>query len=246
MKKMKVEELAQIERITFRTPETDSETVVEYTNLMRQGVEFTPLSIATWGKGNSALVDGIHRLYAAMNAKVDELPVNTVAVKSRLEAELLAFKSNVTHGRLLSAEEKRKACIELLKQPVLAKLSNVKVAERLGVSDMTVKRYRDALGTKSPKAEQSGHKGKSAIKDGVKIDKGGKVEPVPVKSAASAWSFTGGSWSGGGADLIADGIITRVTEGVGRKSIAVWNQRVDHLIAVAAKLQAWAEANREK
>lgn len=240
---MSMETLSVVPRITFRATETDSETVIEYANLMRQGVEFPPVTLAEWGKGNVALVDGVHRLTAAMNAKLDKLPVTVVKVKSKLEAELLAFRANVTHGKLLTADEKRKACIELLKQPVMAKLSNVKAAQRMGVSDMTVKRYRDGIGTKSPAANHNGHKGKSATEP--KIDKGGKVEPQGKPSAA-AWSLTGGSWSGGGVDVIVSGLVGRITEGVGPKSTVCYNKRLDYIAEVAKGLLAFADANRVK
>lgn len=238
---IKTEDLAVLPRFTFRAEETNGETVVEYSNLMKAGVEFPPVVLATWGKGNRALVDGIHRFTAAMNAKIGELAYVETKVKTKLEAELLAFKSNVTHGRLLTADEKRKACIQLLQQPAMTKLSHVKAAKALGVSDMTVKRYRDGIGTKSPKAAQSGHKTKSAIE--AKVDKGGKVQPAT--SDPVAWKISG-AVMGGGADKVASAIIAKVTEGCSPKQANTFTSRCEFLSKVAAELQAFVDGAKAK
>ena len=248
----KVAELVLMPTRTFRLQATNPETVAEYAALMERGVEFPALTVAKVGKaGTEVLVGGAHRLAAAVKAKVEELPVNVVECKAAIDAEVLAFTDNVTHGLTLTAQEKRLAIIELIQTATFSKLSNATIAKRLGVSDMTIKRYRDAIGEKSPKAAQSGHKAKpkakGTIEAGVSIDKGGKVEAVPVKGKpASAWNMAGGSWSGGGVEAIVEAITVRVTEGVGRKSVNSWNERMDYLDKLAASLKAFADANRVK
>lgn len=246
----KVAELVLLPMKTFRSQATNPETVAEYSALMERGVEFPPLTVAQVGKaGNEVLVGGAHRLAAAVKAKLEQLPVVVVECKSALDAEVLAFTDNASHGLMLSAEDKRKAILTLIQAPAMSKLSNGAIAKRLHVSDMTIKRYRDAIGTTSPKAAQSGHKGKApkgAVEAGVKIDKGGNVEAVPVKGKATAWSFAGGSWSGGGIETITESITTRVTEGVGRKSVNSWNERMDYLDKLAASIKAYADGNRVK
>ena len=244
-KKMKVEELALLPVRSFRTNGPNPETVAEYAALMVAGATFPALTVVEVGKkAERLLVVGAHRLAAATKAGIKELPVEVVKVKSEIEADFLSFRDNAAHGLLLTVEEKRKAILDLLQRPSVAKMSNASVARSLGVSDMTIGRYRDALGTKSPAAAKSGHK-KSAVKDGVKVDKGGKVEAVPVKrDRASGWEFNGGSWSGSGAETIVSGIAARVTEGVSPKSSATWNQRMEYLESVATGLLAYAQSHK--
>lgn len=250
MKKLSVAELVLVPVRTFRTEQVNAATVAEYAALMERGVEFPPLTIAEVGKAKQrVMVGGMHRLAAAVKAKLTELPVNLVACASAIDSEVLAYTDNGSHGLRLTAEENRKALLAILQTPTFAKLSHAAAAKRLGVSDMSVKRYRDAVGETSPKAKQSGHKAKAkgAIEKGVQVDKGGQVEAVPVKGKASAWRIhEGGSWSGGGVDQIVEAITTRVTEGIGRKSVKSWNERCDYLRSIAAQLTAWADANSAK
>jgi hypothetical protein len=249
MKKLSVAELVLVPVRTFRTEQVNAATVAEYAALMERGVEFPPLTIAEVGKAKQrVMVGGMHRLAAAVKAKLTELPVNLVVCAAAIDAEVLAYTDNGSHGLRLTAEENRKALLAILQTPTFAKLSHAAAAKRLGVSDMSVKRYRDAVGEKSPKVAQSGHKAKKgAIEKGIQVDKGGKVEAVPVKGKATAWHIhEGGSWSGGGVDQIVEAITTRVTEGIGRKSVKSWNERCDYLRSIAAQLTAWADANSAK
>lgn len=249
-KLIKVEELVLIPQVTFRTGGADPAVVAEYAGLMERGVTFPPLTVAEVGKAaQRVLVGGAHRLAAALKAKLAELPVNVVACKSAADAELLAFTDNASHGLPLTAEDRRKAIIKLLQSPSLAKLSNATLAKRLGVSDMSIKRYRDAIGEKSPQASKSGHKNRKPGKVSTepKVDKGGQVVEPPANTPRAAWRVhEGGSWSGGGVEHVTQAITARVTEGVGRKSVTAWNARCDYVSQIAASLQAWSDANRVK
>jgi hypothetical protein len=186
---VQTKEVALLEQITFRSNGVDRATVDEYAALMAGGTVFPPVTIATWGKDNRALIGGAHRLAAAVQIHRDEIEATVVKVKSRAEAERLAFTDN-HHGLALTADDRRKAILAFLQQPSFAKLSHTKAAALLGVSDMTIKRYRDGLELKSPKAAMSGHKN--------------KPEPKPEAT---------GDYDGSAPDAIAARIVEEVTGG---------------------------------
>lgn len=243
MQVMKTEEIALLPKKTFRSQETDATTVAEYAALMEQGVEFPPILIAEVGKNKKrVLVGGFHRLAAATKAKVKEIAVDFAPCRTAFDAELLAFSDNVSHGLNYTAEDKRQAILAILQTPTGKKLSNAAAANKLGVSDMTIKRYRDAIGTKSPKAAQSGHKNK-ATKSNVapKVDSGGKV--VEATSDPVGWKISGAKL-GGGADRIADAIVAKVTEGVSTKQPKSYMERVQTVEQVITQLQAWVDSSK--
>ena len=243
-----VEELALLPLRTFRSEATDPATVAEYAGLMERGIEFPPLTIAVIGKTKKeVLVGGAHRLAAATKAKVKDLGVSLVVCKAAVDADTLAFTDNVSHGLSLTAEDKRKAIIELLQVPSFKKLSNAGAAKRLGVSDMTIKRYRDAIGTKSPKASQSGHKNAPRAKGGKSnvaptTDKGGKT--IVATGDVVGWRIAGAMLSGG-VDKAADAIVTKVTEGVSEKSTKAWGERIEFIENLAATLTAFADGAKQ-
>lgn len=245
MRKMKTEEIVLLPKKTFRSQETDATTVAEYAALMEQGVEFPPILIAEVGKSKKqVLVGGFHRVAAATKARIKELQVECIACRTAFDAELVAFTDNVSHGLNYTAEDKRQAILAILQTPTGKKLSNAAAAKKLGVSDMTIKRYRDAIGTKSPKAAQSGHKN-TATKSNVapKVDSGGKV--VEATSDPVGWKIAGAKL-GGGADRIADAIVAKVTEGVSTKQPKSYMERVQTVEDVIAQLQGWVDGAKSE
>lgn len=241
-KNMSVEELVVLPKRTFRFTETDPATVAEYAGLMEQGIVFPPLVIAEVGKTKKrVLVGGFHRLAAATKAKVKELPVVIASCKAAIDADVLAFTDNVAHGLGYTADEKRKAILELLQTPSFAKVSSAAAAKRLGVSDMSIKRYRDAIGTKSPKAGQSGHKNKKS-NVAPKVDAGGKV--VQADSNPVRWKIQGAKL-GGGAEAVASAIIEKVCEGTSPKSPEVYRERISHIESIAQALLAFCDGARQ-
>jgi len=237
---MKIEELVLLKQYTYRAEKTDPAVVAEYAGLMERGVAFPPLTVAVIGKAkDKVLVGGAHRLAAAVKAKLTELKVTEVVCKAAIDAEVLAFTDNITHGLSLTAEEKRKAILELLQKPGFSKLSHAQAAKRLGVSDMSIKRYRDAIGQVSPKKAQSGHKNAAP-----KVSKGGEVTPAGPASP-TVWTIHGAQL-GGGADKVARVIADHVLEACSPKQTVTWNKNLDFLAEVAATLQALVDGSRAK
>ncbi|HUV74187.1 MAG TPA: ParB N-terminal domain-containing protein [Anaerolineae bacterium] len=233
---MKIEELVLLPVRTFRTQATDPATVAEYAALMAAGTTFPPLTVAEVGKSKTqVLIGGAHRLAAAVKAGLKDIEVTTVACKSAADAEVATFADNASHGLSLTPEDKRKAILTIIQLKPFAKLSNAAIAKRLGVSDMTVKRYRDAVGTVSPKAKMSGHKSKIEPK----VDKGGKVQAQT--SDPVAWKIAGAKM-GGGADKVAAAIVAKITEGVSTKQADTWRERVQYVYEVCEALERWISA----
>jgi hypothetical protein len=239
---MKIEELVLMPQRTFRRQAAEPEVVAEYSALMSAGAKFPALTVAEIGKTKKrVLVGGAHRLAAAVKARIPSLEVTLVKCKGAFEAELLTFSDNSSHGLSLTVEEKRAAIIGILQTPAGSKLSNTKAAVALGVSDMTIKRYRDAIGTKSPKAANNGHKNKSNVEP--KVDKGGKV--VVAQGDPVVWKIQG-AMLGGGVAKACDAIVAKVTEGVSAKSELAWHQRVTFLENLAANIQAFCDASKKQ
>jgi len=105
------------EAISLRKPNKD--TIARYAELMTGGTVFPPIIIGQWPKsekyGMMGVIDGLHRLSAAMIAKVAELPVETVQYESLDQALSDMYVRNMQHG-LPPTEGQRNARIKLLKQ----------------------------------------------------------------------------------------------------------------------------------
>ena len=232
-KEQKIEKavLLNMDQVGFRDNKLDSDTVAEYAALMAQGVTFPPLHVAEVGKAaTQMLVGGAHRLAAGVKAKVESFNVVVTKVKTKVDAEVLAFQDNAAHGLQLTPTEKRQAILQLIQKPAMKKLSNAAIAKRLGVSDMTIKRYRDSLGETSPKAGMSGHKSKPKPK----TDK-------PKTENGAGWRIEG-SQLGGGANAIAQAIVTKITEGLDPvKSPKSYAKNIEVLKSTVELLQAFID-----
>lgn len=123
--------------------ELDEDVVKEYSDLMKDGVEFPPLGVVFDGS-DYWLYDGFHRRFAAVKANVKEFRC-IVVNGTREDARWFSYSANITHGLKRSPEDKRKAVISALKHPKGAKLSDHKIAEHVGVSHVMVGKYRNQL-----------------------------------------------------------------------------------------------------
>ena len=103
--------------ISLRNPNKD--TIQSYAEKMEAGAEFPPIIIGHWPKsekyGESGIVDGLHRLAAAAQAKLTEFPVQAVKYETLEQALADMYVRNMQHG-LPPTEGQRNARIKLLKQ----------------------------------------------------------------------------------------------------------------------------------
>lgn len=89
------------------------------------------------------LVDGFHRLEAAMNLGLDSIRVEVVEMPADGDLQALAFALNASHGRPLSLVDRRAFAEKLLRgQPQLA---DREIARRCGLSGNTVGSIRRTL-----------------------------------------------------------------------------------------------------
>jgi len=90
------------------------------------------------------LIDGYHRLKAHQLAKVEEIEVEVIEVKSEKELKKLAYQLNSTHGLQLSSDEKQRYAQEMIGEMDIPEL-----AEILSVTEWTIanwtKNQREAL-----------------------------------------------------------------------------------------------------
>lgn len=142
--------------------ELNEDVIKEYADLMLEGVEFPPLTVVFDGS-HYWLVDGFHRRFSAIKAKLDKFKC-LVTTGTREDARWLSYGANKDHGLPRSNPDKAKATISALKHPKGAGKADSKIAEHVGVSVKTVSKYRDQLQTalEIPKVtEREGRDGKT-------------------------------------------------------------------------------------
>ena len=106
-------------------------------------MEFPPLDVVFDG-ANYWLVDGFHRRWAAVKAKVKTFKCKVVQ-GTREDARWLSYAANRDHGLMRKNEDKKKAVIGALKHPKGANKADSKIAEHVGVDHKTVAKYRAEL-----------------------------------------------------------------------------------------------------
>lgn len=93
--------------------------ITEYSERMQAGAVFPPVTIGLFPHsekyGSQAVVDGIHRILGAENAKLTSFPVNIVNYKSVTDMLADMYKLNMAHGFPVT-EGQRNARIKLLLQ----------------------------------------------------------------------------------------------------------------------------------
>lgn len=124
----------------------NEETVREYAEAMAAGTVFPAIRVFYDAANDMhVLADGFHRLAAYMQVKPDE-PIAVELTPGTLEdAQWESIGANKSHGLRRTNEDKRNAVKQALLHPKGATLSNVKIAEHVGVSHTTVQNIRKEL-----------------------------------------------------------------------------------------------------
>lgn len=159
-----------------------SEDVIkEYAGLLADGVEFPPLLVVHDGS-HYWLVDGFHRRFAAVKAKLDKFKC-VVVTGTREDARWLSYGANIDHGLPRRNEDKVKAVTAALKHPKGLKLSDNKIAEHVGVSHTMVGKYRPQVATSNgcKSDERTGRDGRT-----IKVTKIGKKKSETKSNGAVA------------------------------------------------------------
>ena len=103
--------------------------------------QLPPVVVFATDEGN-LLADGFHRIKAAKKLGLTEIEAD-VKQGTRKDAEEYAVLANLKHGKPLTRKERQKAIKRML--ILHPERANNWIAEELGVSDMTVKKYREEL-----------------------------------------------------------------------------------------------------
>ena len=90
----------------------DEMTVAEYTELIKEGTEFPPISVVSDGN-EYYLADGFHRLMAAKKAGKASINCDVITGTLR-DAILYSLSANHMHGLRRSIDDKRKAVLTML------------------------------------------------------------------------------------------------------------------------------------
>jgi hypothetical protein len=121
----------------------NADTVAEYAELMREGVEFPPITV--WWDGESYwLSDGFQRLAAAELAGFAEIAAQ-VCWGTLLDAQWDSFAANATHGVRRTPAEVQAIVQRAINHPNAAALSTAQLAKHLHLPETTVRRWRKKL-----------------------------------------------------------------------------------------------------
>jgi hypothetical protein len=139
IKQMKVADITSEECLQMRV-EMNEDAIAEYAHSMCGGTEFPPIIVVGDGE-NYWLADGYHRVAAARRAEIESLKAD-VRTGSKRDAILVAIEANNQHGVRSTFEDRRKACIALLKDEEWSQWSNREIARRCGIAESSVRNIK--------------------------------------------------------------------------------------------------------
>ena len=135
--------LIRLDGGTQNRAQLDWVVIAEYSEEMKNGARFPAIDV-TYDGDAYWLVDGFHRVNAAKDAKRETILAD-VKPGTLEDAQWRSYSVNTSHGLRRSNEDKRRAVEAALAHPKAAALSNYQIAAHCGVSDETVRRYRETI-----------------------------------------------------------------------------------------------------
>lgn len=111
-KLLKIEDIEFDEEIYPRTSK-DWQNVYDYSESLKTGAVFPPITVALFNR-KYVLIDGKLRIEAYKLNKEEYIQANVLTNLSKKKMYEEAVRRNVKHGRQLSPQEKRIACLRLL------------------------------------------------------------------------------------------------------------------------------------
>lgn len=149
----------RIDGKTQSRKELNQERVNEYSEMIREGIEFPPITVFYDGS-DYWLSSGFHRYFASKQAGKASLDCD---VKEGTVTDALWFSlGSNNHGLDKTAEDKRYMMQIIIDNPIWSKLSNNKIAAHIGVSNMTVGRIRKELDIKPSEVTYTDKNGREA------------------------------------------------------------------------------------
>lgn len=136
----------------------DFDAVGDYSDAMSNGVVFPPV-VVFYDGSEYWLADGFHRCKAAFGIGRDEIACD-VKQGTREDAQWYSFSANKTNGLRRTNDDKQRAVKAALMHPQGAGKSDGQIASHVGVSVITVGRWRDKLGLTITKLESGSRVGR--------------------------------------------------------------------------------------
>jgi ParB-like chromosome segregation protein Spo0J len=140
----------------------DQASVLDYAQLMTDGVVFPP--IVVFGE-KYILADGWHRYWACKKAGIKEIEVENKEGTIR-DAILYGISANNEHGIPMTREDKHDNCKKMLMDVEWGNFGDRVIAQRVGLSSNTVRKIRNALEAEGRIAKSDNRK---YIRDGQEI-----------------------------------------------------------------------------
>lgn len=162
MAKVKISEI-RIDGGTQGRDVIDQEVVASYVEAMKAGDKFPPLQTVYDGTCHW-LVDGFHRYFAAMQLGLKEVGVE-FQNGTQMDAQVLSFGVNATHGLRRTNADKRKIVKMALEHTLTKGMTNYELAKICMVSQPFVASMRSP----EVKAKQDEAKDKSTVKKAAEI-----------------------------------------------------------------------------
>jgi hypothetical protein len=117
------------------------EAVDDYTEAMSKGDKFPPV-VVFYDGADSWLADGFHRVQAARQAGLSEI-ASEVHQGTRQDAQWYSCGANRTNGLRRTNKDKQRAVKAALAHPNAAEISNGVIAAYVGVTEATVRNWRE-------------------------------------------------------------------------------------------------------
>ena len=170
----------------------NQDTIITYCTDIRDGVILPPVKVVFDGT-NYWLVDGFHRVSGAEAACSDEVYAEVIQ-GTRDDALWMSFAANQEHdhvGLRRTNKDKIQAVQAALQHPKAEGMSNVQMAEYLGVGQTMVRVYRDKAAYEKKVAEQNARvkAARDAEREAKKQQSASSIESkidTPVDDSASS------------------------------------------------------------
>lgn len=161
--------------------EINEDVVSDYSDKIKRGAKFPPISVFVDKKGKLWLADGWHRIKATRQAKKNEIVVQFYQGE-KSDAVLFACGANQEHGLRRSNEDKRRAARRTLE--ICPDWSDGLIAEHCGVSVPFVGEIRNqVLNVKTSKEESTKKEKAKVVLPQRRIGRDGKSYTMPAPKA---------------------------------------------------------------
>lgn len=149
-------ELADIalDKATQMRANINRNAVLDYAEMEEQGSEPPPVVLfGRFGSPKYHVGDGWHRILAKRKLGKKAIQAE-VRDGSRRDAVLYAVGANLKHGVRPTLDDRRKACITLLKDSEWKKWTDTTIARHCGLNSQTVAKYREWLKPDKPATKE--------------------------------------------------------------------------------------------